>query len=124
MKKIFFLVCIIFSIILSMSFVSAMDVNEPQNNAVLKDNVNIIDVGSGDFSQLSHYVKSDNYIILNGDITRSPSNSDLSIEKNVTIDGNGHTINANNLGRIFSIYGGELTLKNLKLKNGNLDGPG
>jgi predicted outer membrane repeat protein len=124
MKKIFFLVCIIFSIILSMSFVSAMDVNETQNNAVLKDNVNIIDVGSGDFSQLSHYVKSDNYIILNGDITRSPSNSDLSIEKNVTIDGNGHTINANNLGRIFSIYGGELTLKNLKLKNGNLDGPG
>ena len=109
-----------------MSFVSANDINETQDDVLTIDEESIIDVNSGDFSSLSNYLYKDNYLRLNGDITRSPNNNDLMIQHNITIDGNGHTINANNLGRIFFILDkGELTLKNLKLINGYAnDGPG
>ena len=40
------------------------------------------------------------------------------VEDNLTIDGNGITIDANSNGRIFSILGKNITLKNITFKNG------
>ncbi len=41
---------------------------------------------------------------------------------NVVIDGNGHSIDGNNLIRIFHITGGKVTLRNLTLRNGRAVG--
>ena len=48
----------------------------------------------------------------------------ISINKNLTIDGNGFTINANHGGRIFNIAGAAVTLQNIKFINGKLEGMG
>ena len=48
----------------------------------------------------------------------------ISINKNLTIDGNGFTINANHGGRILNITGATVTLQNIKFSNGKLEGMG
>ncbi len=107
------------------SAVSAVDVDcdetaieDHANDEVISD-----DVGSGDFSTLRNAMYRSNNVSLSGDITRSASDSVIDIYegRSFSIDGNGHTINANRLGRVFQILpGGQLTLKNLKIINGNL----
>ena len=46
------------------------------------------------------------------------------INKSLTIDGNGFTINANGNARIFNIAGAAVTLQNIKFINGQIDGMG
>ena len=46
------------------------------------------------------------------------------INKSLTIDGNGFTINANGAGRIFNITGSAVTLQNIKFINGWVKGSG
>ena len=50
------------------------------------------------------------------------SGAGISISKNLVIDGQGNTIDANNMGRIFSISGYNVTLKNINFKNANYGG--
>ena len=48
--------------------------------------------------------------------------SGITINKsNFVIDGNGHSINGNNQAKIFRITGGNITINNLFLVNGNSD---
>ena len=48
----------------------------------------------------------------------------ITLSKNININGNGFTIDANNLGRMFNIIGGTVTLTNVNLVNGNEDSYG
>ncbi len=108
------------------SAVSAVDMESEDasiETPVVDEEVVSTDVGGGDFSSIKNAMYQSNNISLSGDITRSSSDSEIIIYdgKNISIEGNGHTINANSMGRIFQILpGGKLTLNNLKLVNGNL----
>ena len=74
--------------------------------------------------------QSNGTLILNSDVTKDSSEFDkykdgIVINKNITIIGNGFTINANNDGRIFFLNSGfTLTLINITLANAHvsLDG--
>jgi predicted outer membrane repeat protein len=106
------------------SSVSATDLNSNDTSVetYAEDTVISTDVGTGSFSDLRSAIYSSNDIRLTGDITNNNEQQIvISPYKNITINGNGHTINGNNVGRIFIIYPtAELTLKNVKLINGNL----
>lgn len=67
----------------------------------------------------SMIVLSNNYHLENGF-----TENGISINKNLTIDGNGFTINANGKARIFNIAGSSVTLQNIKFINGKLEGMG
>ena len=54
--------------------------------------------------------------------TGSSSNLGITIGKNLIIDGQGNTIDANKLGRIFYISGNNVTLKNINFKNALFSG--
>ena len=60
-----------------------------------------------------------NYLLENGF-----SENGILINKSLTIDGNGFTINANGNARIFNIAGAAVTLQNLKFINGQIGGSG
>lgn len=47
------------------------------------------------------------------------SNKGILISKSITIDGNGHTINANKVSRVFNITAANVILKNINFINGN-----
>ena len=72
------------------------------------------------FSSLSSSISSAStydVIKLNYDISNNDHSSPISVSKSITIDGNGHTIDANENSRIFSISGSNVILKNIKFKN-------
>ncbi|WP_407380209.1 hypothetical protein [Methanobrevibacter sp.] len=122
-KILLFLISFV-SLILIISSVNAADLdNETVFETPADDNVLSIEVGAGDFASLENAIGMSRTIELTGDITRTSSDRDINIYdyRNVTINGNGHTINANRLGRIFFVLpGGQLTLNNVKLTNGYL----
>ena len=50
------------------------------------------------------------------------SNKGILINKTITIDGNGHTLNGNHLSRMFNVTAGNVTLKNINFVDGNAFG--
>ena len=50
------------------------------------------------------------------------NNKGILISKSITIDGNGHTIDANKVSRIFNIVADNVILKNINFLNGNILG--
>ena len=67
----------------------------------------------------STVVLPNNYLLENGF-----AKNGISINKSITIDGNGFTINANDSARILNITGAAVTLQNIKFINGKLEGMG
>ena len=57
-----------------------------------------------------------NYMYING------TNKGILISKPITIDGNGHTLNGNQLSRMFNITSDNVTIKNINFINGNAYG--
>ena len=75
--------------------------------------------GDGNFTELQTSVNT-GMVMMNKDYTRVEGENDISITKDVTILGNNHKIDANNLGGIFRINSGyTLTLIGVTLINGN-----
>ena len=77
------------------------------------------DFNGNSFSQLQNEINNsskDDIIILGNDISQEGSNSIL-IEKSLTIDGNGHTIDAQERSGIFRIRYANITLRNIVFKN-------
>jgi predicted outer membrane repeat protein len=75
--------------------------------------------GDGNFTELQTSVNT-GMVMMNKDYTRVDGENDISITKDVTILGNNHKIDANNLGGIFRINSGyTLTLIGVTLINGN-----
>ena len=94
------------------------------DNLALAENDNLT-AGAGTFSELTGEVKQaeeDSTITLNKDYDGGESLS-IILDKALTIDGNGHTIDCKNQKACFAFYAsaGEITLKNLIIKNGNND---
>ena len=75
---------------------------------------------SGSFNNLISAISSSSQIRLTGDVSRLNGEDDIYIRdgKTVSIDGNGHTINANKLGRAFIVSPkATLYLSNVKIIN-------
>lgn len=137
--------CFLLFIFVSISSVTANDVNDTQygneNNelAISSDYSNqelavadfnnslmSIDVSGGSFHDFGEAVWYNSEVNLNGDLKRINGESDVILQngKTVTINGNGHTINGNNLGRAFIVTPGcSLTVNNVKFINCNGNSP-
>ena len=105
-------------LILSLSFVSASDNSTPceninNNSSPLKDSINT-------FNDLQNEINNENdYLILDKDYEYVDGNiNGVLINKSITIDGNGHTLNGNGKSRIFYISSQNVTIKNIIFKNG------
>lgn len=79
-----------------------------------------IDSNATNFNELQQDIENNDVIELTQDIKRVDSESRIIINKTVTIDGKGHTIDGNHNGRIFSILSNysTVTLINIKIING------
>ena len=120
--------------ILSISAVSAADMDLDPELALPKSDVGIgasdgevlADDGSGDFTSLQNSIDDDgSTLILTSDYKRVDGDSDVSITKDVTIIGNNHKIDADKKGGIFKVNTGcTLTLIGVTLINGNNENGG
>ena len=120
--------------ILSISAVSAADMDLDPELALPKSDVGIgasdgevlADDGSGDFTSLQNSIDDDgSTLILTSDYKRVDGDSDVSITKDVTILGNNHKIDADKKGGIFKVNTGcTLTLIGVTLINGNNENGG
>ncbi|WP_458456914.1 hypothetical protein [Methanobrevibacter sp.] len=126
-------VCIFLLAILTVGAASAADENitdtndgalsaEPVSEDLSSDE-NVVEKATGDFSQLQSLVdKTDSgkTLYLDSDYTRDNTailTISIRISKPITIDGQGHTIDANNLGYINIANGRNVTLKNIHFVN-------
>ena len=83
--------------------------------------------GSNDFDELSYKINNTSaggILELDRDYkftndTGDASTKGIVISKSITIDGRGHTINANKLSRVFNITADNVILKNINFINGN-----
>ena len=118
----------------SISDVSAEEINDDAN---LMENIHDSDLiaesvdgnnlltETGTFSELQNLVNNNDVVNLTKDyVAESGGRISISRDKAVTINGNGHTIDANGKSGIFHITNGNITLNNLTLKNGNGDNGG
>lgn len=100
----------------------SIDVEDDDSAPVVQENdgSNSIEIGPGNFADLSLAMKSYSEIILTGNIT-CDNPMPLDVIHNTIIYGNGYTIDANNLGRMFIVYPERnLTLINVRLINAYL----
>ncbi|MCI7290851.1 MAG: hypothetical protein MR504_01470, partial [Methanobrevibacter woesei] len=95
------------------------------NNVESRGDVNFI---VSDFTHLENAINAvDDELVLDSDVTMTDAEADrytngITINKDITIDAKGHTIDARELGRIFNIANGAtLTLNNAVLINGRAD---
>ena len=119
--SIFFL----FLLIMTVGIVCAQDANQTVPDTLeLDDTQDVIsDTPELSYDDLSKKInESSDSITLESDYKYKDTDSIKHIEftnKNFTIDGNNHAIDADGKTNIFNITGGKLTLKNLVLKNTN-----
>ena len=134
MKKSVSIIFCFLVMILSISAVSAADMDLDPELALPKSDVGIgasdgevlADDGSGDFTSLQNSIDDDgSTLILTSDYKRVDGDSDVSITKDVTIIGNNHKIDADKKGGIFKVNTGcTLTLIGVTLINGNNENGG
>jgi predicted outer membrane repeat protein len=79
---------------------------------------------SGNFTNLTNAISTSNEVFLTDDVSLSNAEKDkfkdgINVNNNLVIDGQGHTINARGLARIFNVTKGSITIKNINLINGN-----
>ncbi|WP_458406466.1 pectate lyase-like adhesive domain-containing protein [Methanobrevibacter sp.] len=144
LKKIFFITCLI----ILLSCIASVSANELNDTAMTSDievqileQENEMDIGlseedvlgdgTGTFSQLQEEISAasaGSTITLNKDYTYDEGfdKKGISIETNLTIDGNGHTLDGAGKSRIFLIKPGliknhQVTLKNIKFTNAKSD---
>lgn len=117
-------VCLI-CIFLSISFVSANDFNdtititEQQNETILTETISN---SEGTFEELNNEIQKGNELNLTKNYTYNTDTdnnleSGILISKNITINGNGFTINGNNSARALNIINSTILLNNIKFIN-------
>lgn len=94
-----------------------INISNDQSNKLLAEN------SQGTFIELSDLIEStpeNNTLKLDKDYMNegNVSKEGIIISKPITIDGNGHTLNADNLSRIFCIKSSNVILKDIIFKNG------
>ena len=109
---------------LSLLFISSINASEiSDSNLTDSNNVEIISSSEYSFRDLQNSINNDNNIFLTNDVKHFENDvNGILINKEVTINGNGHVINANFKGNVFNISEkGILTLNNVKIINSNYD---
>ena len=115
----------LFLLIMTMGVVCAEDANQTVTDTLqLNDAQEVIsDAPEGSYNDLSKNInESSDSITLESDYKYKDTDTIKHIEftnRNFTIDGNNHVIDADGKTAIFNMTGGNLTLKNLVLKNTN-----
>ena len=141
-KKIIFLAILLISL-LSLSAVSAADdtasdISSTIDDVTLEKTVNeeiISEEGTGEttqepksFTNLNDTINgnSDDYISLDSDYNYTDDDSNfqhgINITRDVTINGNGHTIDGNNVARIFQVQECTVVFQNIDFVNGRSPG--
>ena len=115
---------IILCVLFTLSVVSAADNTTDDNNGELQSEVNI-STHDKSFTRLSEIINNstESEIKLDSDYIHSQGDNfpdGIKIDRNVTIDGQGHVIDANKKTRIFMISSKNITLKNIKFINNGL----
>ena len=105
--------------ILSISAVSASDNVSDDSLAVSNSDLDLV---GGSFSDLQTMIDEDvsGELNLTEDYTYGSSDSAISINKQLTINGNSHVIDANGASSVFNITGSNVILNNLIIKNINI----
>ena len=104
------------------------NVNGQTDSNDLRNNENTINITSKTFSELRNEIKSAEegstlFLLTDCSCESGFSSVDgIGIQKQLTIDGNGHTINSKNIARTFFIDANNVVLKNIKFINGNREG--
>ena len=119
-------------ILITLSCASAAQTNETESVSYVPED-NILTSDSEDFTNLNDEINASSpskKLNLTKDYTYN-SQSDQMYSHGINIDiddliidGQGHTINANNKARVFNIKSNNVTLKNLVIINGNSDSEG
>ena len=143
-KKSFLTLCILILFLFGIVCVSASDINEtvmaddePQIIEQANDDIiestqeNVLGEDDGTFTALQKLIEEsdkDSTITLDKDYAYDEgfSTRGIVVDKNLTIDGNGHTLDGLSKSRIFLIMGKiinpyTVTLKNIKFKNGHTE---
>lgn len=97
----------------------ADDLQASEENQILNEK------DDGTFKALDDKIKNaseGSTLYLENDYCDNNRNYQITIEKTITIDGQGHTIDANSKSRIFFVLAENVVLKNLILKNGKVSG--
>jgi len=100
---------------LSISAVSAND-NITDDVVAIQDS----DVVAASFSDLQAIIDSDTSGEINLTEDYVYSDSEITIDKTITINGNNHVIDANGASKVFTITGSNVILNNLTIKNINI----
>ena len=136
-----FISSMLFICLISISFVCATDntidesiltIDDSSDEEIIGDASNeelVSDSSDGNFTELSNLISDaegsldldKNYTRLSGD---SVASTGIVINKSLTINGNGHAIDAKELGRIFSVSGANVVLKNITFINAKYSGSG
>ncbi len=126
---------LILLILISVSCVNATQNNDTEITLTISDNNtdNLLKTTLNDFSSLDNELNSSTQTKIlnltkdyafNSESDDSYSNGITITTDNLIIDGQGHTIDANNKARIFNIKSNNVTLKNLVITNGYSDSNG
>ena len=132
-KKLIIIFSLIF-LLLMITNVSASDTNTTEDDTCsmmdysaevtgVDDNVSVLSTAQGTFTELQSLINGgSDAVILDKDYTFDSDvdgnlKSGIKISKSIMINGNGHTINADNCGRIFNITGNNVILNDLIITN-------
>lgn len=134
LNKKFMILTICAVLLLSLSFVSAQDNAtadgvsvEQSDEDVLKieeNQVTTLNDNVGTFKELSNLVQNasaGSTVKLDKDYRNSEPSDGIVISKSMTIDGQGHTIDANHLSRIFYVESNSIFLRNINFINAKHD---
>ena len=99
------------------SYTGDLNYNDCSNTTTFK-------VMHNTFSQLQKIIDDDTTGEITLDRDYYGEGSEITISKTITINGNGHTLDAKGQSRIFNVQSGTVVLDNLSLVNGNSDSYG
>ena len=98
--------------------ISAVSANDNINDDVVA--IQDSDVVAASFSDLQTIIDSDTSGEINLTEDYVYSDSEITIDKTITINGNNHVIDANGASKVFTITGSNVILNNLTIKNINI----
>ena len=108
---------------LSTTFATELDVDDANTTLTATGEIEVLRDGEGNFTELSELINTSDDVTLSKDYIASGGESEIVISnRTITINGDGKTIDANYLTRVFTITDSNVVLNNIKLLNGNVSG--
>ena len=136
-KNIYLILILSIVFILSLNFAFASDninntalsIDDDSSTVLENSQQDFLNTGEGSFADLKNDIDA-----ASGEVTLNKSyiytsgvdsgGDGIKISKPITIDGNGNTIDANHLSRVFNIKSNDVVIKNVTFINGNASGVG